>query len=759
MWSRRLAAVLAAVLLVPALPALAGPQPGGEQWGNGQGANRSPGVGPTAPGIGWQTVLPDYGGGRAISPPVLDSLGHVLVPSRERDPSGLAYHLVALNLEDGSIAWDTEGLDGSCTPVASDDGDIFMMAEVLSGVVELARVDASDGTILERIVSDRDTFEFRACIEGGMRLSPDGTLLLPNRGGSGPRVTAFSTDGPLEVAWEFVVPATSNYASGRVVLSPDGTVGYTSWFEPDTLEFVVGAFDLSDGSEIDTERIALDADRRGEYLMFAHDGSGVLIGYAVDPFKVTRLAAAADGSLSHDWTLAFSRNPDLDESGILEYPRGDQYAVTDDHVVFRISADLVAVGLDSGQVEWEFTLESFNNSTIGVIADSNGDLFAPTFGAAALQSVSRTGEARWVTEDPNEFWGIDVQADTIGPITDKGVLIAWGSNPDNQAVVTAVVNSATRLVGVPGEPSIPITVAIQTCQYLFPENDSAAGVLLARDDVFADALAGAPLAGDVQCILYTPGGAGQALDPRTRTEIDRVLASGAPVTILGGTNAVSAEVANDLQGRGYAVTRLSGASRLETAVQIARRVRAANPGETRTALAYGWNWPDAVTGGAWAAVEGVPVLLTEADRLSPVTDAELDRLGTTSTIVFGGQAVISDAAANASPSPSRYFGRNRYATAADVAGRLWASVPGQGGAFVLTNLHHAHGWAFSLSAVPVSVRLLAPQLGVQADEYPEDTRIYLQSRGFDTAAGLIVLGDVSVISDGVVEQVSGDVGQ
>ena len=160
-------------------------------------------------------------------------------------------------------------------------------------------------------------------------------------------------------------------------------------------------------------------------------------------------------------------------------------------------------------------------------------------------------------------------------------------------------------------------VAIQVCQLLFPAPDAARTVVLARHDVFADALAGAPLAGDDSCVLYTTGGPDQPLDAITRAEIDRALPAGGPVRILGGTQAVSAQVEAELTGAGYAVERFQGATRFETAVAIARVVRAENPGGSDALLAWGLNFPDAVTGGAYGARTGTPILLTDTAQLHP----------------------------------------------------------------------------------------------------------------------------------------------
>ncbi len=300
-------------------------------------------------------------------------------------------------------------------------------------------------------------------------------------------------------------------------------------------------------------------------------------------------------------------------------------------------------------------------------------------------------------------------------------------------------------------------IAINVCTFLFDQPDAAAAVVLARDDVFADALAGSPLAGDDSCVLYTAGGPDQPLDPETRAEIDRVLPDGGPIRILGGPNAVSTTAEAELVSAGYAIQRFEGPTRIETAVEVARAVRTANPGGTDALLASGDTFPDAVTGGAYGAETGTPILLTGGASLHPATAAAMDELGVTRTIVLGGPAAVSDAAADAAPGCTRVAGGNRMATAAAVATELWGSVLDTVDQVVVTNIERADGWALTLASAPVSARRDAPQLGTGATTYPTETAGFL--RGLTPPAGTaFIIGNADFISDDVAGQIAADVG-
>lgn len=308
----------------------------------------------------------------------------------------------------------------------------------------------------------------------------------------------------------------------------------------------------------------------------------------------------------------------------------------------------------------------------------------------------------------------------------------------------------------PRVPGDDVTrIAINLCTFLFTTPDSARTVILARDDVFADALAGAPLAADDSCILYTTGGPDAPIDPDTMTEIDRVLPAGGRVRIMGGTQAVSAMVEATVRDAGYIVERFAGPTRYETAEAVARRVVEERPG-TEALLAYGGDFPDAVTGGAYGAEAAVPVVLTSTAELHPAAARALTDLGITTTTVLGGPAVISEAAASAAPGPRRVAGPNRMATAIEVATTLWPPVlSGPVTAVVVTNIERADGWALTLASAPLAARDNAPQVGVGATRYPTETEAYLEglTPPADTA---YVIGGLDYVSDDVAASVSED---
>ena len=195
---------------------------------------------------------------------------------------------------------------------------------------------------------------------------------------------------------------------------------------------------------------------------------------------------------------------------------------------------------------------------------------------------------------------------------------------------------------VAGDDRVETAAEVARLQY-----DTADTVLLAARATFPDALASAPLAGEMGApVLLTSQ---DDLPPSTLQALEDLETSA--VTIVGGAAAVSLEVEDDLERRGYTVARIAGENRFETAAQVAAAVQDAQdntanfPGDVRaTFLANGYRFPDALTAGAPAAhgPSQVPILLTAEDTLPPSTVDFLQAYDMETVFVVGGAAVINE---------------------------------------------------------------------------------------------------------------------
>jgi putative cell wall-binding protein len=203
---------------------------------------------------------------------------------------------------------------------------------------------------------------------------------------------------------------------------------------------------------------------------------------------------------------------------------------------------------------------------------------------------------------------------------------------------------------------------------------AAATAVIARGDQPADALAGAYLAGTVGGPILL-----SQTDSVPKTTKDTLASLGVKtVYLLGGTGAVTTAAENDLKSSGYAVTRLQGADRYETAANVATTPSSSGIGQIggqRTAfLVNGDSFADALAAGPLAAAGSFPILLTQANTVPTSTRTAISTLGIKRIVAVGGTAVVSNealasaaGAAGAGATSDRIGGDDRYHTSTLVA--------------------------------------------------------------------------------------------
>ena len=302
----------------------------------------------------------------------------------------------------------------------------------------------------------------------------------------------------------------------------------------------------------------------------------------------------------------------------------------------------------------------------------------------------------------------------------------------------------------------PVGQAVGLSRALF-DAGGADRVVLATADRFPDALAGAALAGVDGPILFTPSD--QPLDPRVATEIARVTGGDGVVLTLGGTVAVTEEAAAAARAAAGdrpcasplpSSCRFAGSGREETAALIADAVAAEHPAAAGMAMvARGDDFADAITGGAFAAATGIPILLTPTDLAHPFTRAWLDRHPTEFLIVLGGTAAVADQTLAQLPALQRVrvAGAERTATSVAIATDLWQVAGGGRGGVALVNVRSPEGWQTALSAAVASAMTDMPQIGVESP--PAGLSPTVRDHLSGSAAGLpiVAFGDPSLVSD------------
>ena len=375
--------------------------------------------------------------------------------------------------------------------------------------------------------------------------------------------------------------------------------------------------------------------------------------------------------------------------------------------------------------------------------------FAPNFGLVK-STVVITG-TNLTAASVVSFNGVAATVFTIDSATQITAKVPTGATTGPVSVTTPggtatsagsfTVAASDRIFGA---DAIDTSIAISKAEY--PDDGSAASVVLARSDFFSDALAGGPLAAHVNGpLLITPGAPiTSVLDPRVLSEINRLLDPGDTVHVLGGPLALSPEIDATLTNAGYEVERVYGANQFSTAVAIANQLGA--PGAILEAT--GLNFPDALSAvPAAIKLHGV-IVLTNNNVQAPETAAYIAAHPSAPRFTIGGPLVAGGADPNATP----VFGQNQYGTSAAVATKWFTGALLYGVATGANFPDALSGGVFMASGGRMGAVVLVPT------DLPLPTSIvtYLDSLAAGTPG--YAFGGPIAISDAVLAAVKATVG-
>ncbi len=361
-----------------------------------------------------------------------------------------------------------------------------------------------------------------------------------------------------------------------------------------------------------------------------------------------------------------------------------------------IAASVSVVAIDGAGVRVASATTDRGQATATLTATTGADLFVVVANTDIVSSPFVVGGTREYAADGAV---IDLQVSSDLAVTPLATALVDGGRLQAQG---------------------PVAQAVATSQSLFADG-SAGRVVLATSERFPDALAGAALAGADGPILFTPFA--DTLDPAVRAEITRVTGGNGMVLVLGGAAAVSQGAAAEARSAAGDVScaapfpadcRYAGSGREATAALIAQTV-VAEHAPTQALIARGDAFADALTGGAYAARAGVPVLLTPSDLPNTATRAFLDaHPELTDVVVLGGTAAVDEPTAVALRATGRAAGAERTATSVAIAEQLWGTVGGGTGGVILVNVRAEDAWQTALAAAVASAVFDAPQLGVES---------------------------------------------
>lgn len=274
-------------------------------------------------------------------------------------------------------------------------------------------------------------------------------------------------------------------------------------------------------------------------------------------------------------------------------------------------------------------------------------------------------------------------------------------------------------------------------------------IILARADVYADALAGAALAGVLNApILLTTA---DTMDARVAAWI--TAADPDQVILLGGAGALSDNVLDGAERAApdATVRRIFGADRFATAAAIGAEVVAIS-GTTRAFIVKGVDpdpsrgFADGVAVSGLAAHLGQPILLVATDTAPAATRDAITSLGITAVEVIGGTGAVSDSTVAAlGVASERLSGASRYHTSAAVLRRAIASGLSLTTPYVATG----QGFADALTAGPAAAasgQVFALVNGTSVDG-SEPVLAILRTRGI--TLGVVISGGANAVNAAV----------
>ena len=261
-------------------------------------------------------------------------------------------------------------------------------------------------------------------------------------------------------------------------------------------------------------------------------------------------------------------------------------------------------------------------------------------------------------------------------------------------------------------------------------------VFLANGDKFPDALSAGPAAASMHAPMLLTSG--DRLPPETVSALQQLRPQ--TIYVLGDEMSISSAVTDQLSLYTPNVSRLAGKNRLATAIRVAR---AAWTTSDTVYVASAGTFPDALSGGALAAHDRAPILLSYPAHLRAGVVQQIVKLAPSHVVLLGGLPSLSSAvaeqlvAALPSATVSRLAGADRYGTSAQIAQAGWASAK-------TGYLVQGDDFADALAGVPAAAMADAPLLLTKTACMPSVAFSEVSKLGLQTR---ILLGGPERVAD------------
>lgn len=387
--------------------------------------------------VAWTAVLPGAVGSQSLQ---VDSAGHLLAQSSDLE-TGEPF-LVALDLDDGAVAWTRRGVSDTCAVTPTDDGRILVMSPArhpLGGednvAATLLALDAATGEPIDgqSWTSDPDApgSQRLSVCEGPPAVDGD-TLVFVARG----RLWMFDVGG----APEFVTFTDDLPGPTTRVATIDADAGVAHLgVEVERGRPALIAYDLDDGSPV--EQLDLPG------TAFLSRTPPVVVD---DTMVVSTSDNETEGVNGHligvdrsggDLEIAWVTQAGRDDPDGLAGPPSTMTAGPDQVVGWEAGRSVVGVDADDGTIVWKHRPSSFRNANAAPAVDDDGNAYFSTFGGAWLESVTAEGTLRYARSGDELFESGSSGVQEIrlyGPVVDGVLAVANATESGPNMVVIAV---------------------------------------------------------------------------------------------------------------------------------------------------------------------------------------------------------------------------------------------------------------------------------------------------------------------------------
>lgn len=271
----------------------------------------------------------------------------------------------------------------------------------------------------------------------------------------------------------------------------------------------------------------------------------------------------------------------------------------------------------------------------------------------------------WISSNPNV---VNVSGGVItGQSLGNSTITVIASDGSYSATCNVTVSnealSGKNIIRLGGVDRYETSVTISKSGW---QNGSAYAVLATGKD-YPDALSAAPLARKYSApILLTD----KDLIPKsTLDEIKRLKTT--RIFICGGIGVVSKAVETQLNSIGITIERLGGTDRYATSVAIAGKLGAVS-GELM--VANGYEWSDALSASSIAAKMGIPIILTDKNKLPDSINSFIGTKNFSKAYILGDTDLISSTVATKFINSERVVGSTEYERNINIIKRFQSNI-------------------------------------------------------------------------------------